>query len=315
MSRSILFALLVALVLPLSANAQLSVQLSMERDTLLLYESIPVVASVRNFSGRTIELGDQGETPWLAFLINDEASATISQVGKRPVFAGVKIPPGQVVSQTCNLLPCYDLRQRGTFTIRAVVDNGGVRALSSPVTFTIMNGREIWKQTIGLPVATGETNEGYRTYSLIMRHAGRADMLYVGVQDEPHELIYGMIPLGSSLALGEPNAKIDAAGHAHVLYRSGPRSYSYAEIDPEAKVLKLFVYSDLLSVPRLATSEDGSVAVLGGEQTYPRVERVMTDRDLNPPTPLAKPKKKWWWPFGPGKSAATSKRSTVLTNP
>ncbi len=312
MRRLISFVFLAAMVLPLSAHAQFTVQLSMERDTLMLFESIPVVANIRNFSGRTIELRGQGETSWLSVLISDEAGATIAEVVKLPVLDAVTVPPGRTVTRRINLLPYYDLRQRGTFTVRGVVDSGGTRAVSAPVKFTVMNGRELWSQTVGLPIANGETNEEYRTYSLLMLRTAHSDILYVGIQDEARALVYGMIPLGDSLALGEPSAKTDAAGHAHVLYRSGPRSYSYAEIDPAGKNVKHNVYSDLLSVPHLVTDDDGLISVLGGEQTYPRVQRVMTDAELHPPSPppAKPPKKKWWWPFGPGKSGTTSVTNT-----
>ena len=284
----------------------------MDRDTLLLYESIPVDATIRNFSGRTIELGGGEHTAWLSLLVTDEAGATISMVGKPPLLETVSIAPGRTVRHTIDLVPYYDLRQRGTYAVRAVVDSGGTRTLSRPLKFTLLNGREVWKQTVGLPVSTGETNEEYRTYSLIVLGVGHSDILYVGVQDDAHKLVYGMIPLGESLALGEPSAKIDTAGNAHFLYRSGPRSYSYAAINPAAKTLKRAVYSDLLSVPHLATGEDGSVAIQGGEQTYPRIERVMTDAEVNPPPPPPeKPrKKKWWWPFGPARSGGASATAT-----
>jgi hypothetical protein len=312
MVRRTLFLLCAVLAVPLSVRGQLTVQLFMERDTLLLYESIPVVATVHNFSGRTVELDSGENAPWLSFLVTDEAAARIPEVQKLPLMEAVQIPPGRTVSRTFNLLPYYDLRQRGTYIVRAVVNSGGRRALSPPVKFTILRGRELWKQTVGLPVAAGETNEEYRTYSLVRLRLGHSDLLYVGVQNEARNLVYGMIALGECLALGEPSAKVDSTGHLHVLYRSGPRSHGYAEIDPQAKTLQRVVYSDLLSVPQLMTGDDGSVAVRGGEQVYPRVEHVMTEAEVNPPPPPPeKPrKKKWWWPFGPAKSGLTSATAT-----
>ncbi len=313
MRRSIVFAFLVALVVPVRAHAQISVQLTMERDALMLFEAIPVVANVHNFSGRAIELTDDNRASWLSFLISDEASATMSPVGKQLAFDPVKIAPGRTVSVAVDLLPHYDLRQRGTFTVRAVVDGGGTHALSPPIKFTIINGREIWKQTVGLPVAAGETNEDYRTYALLSRRAEHSEVLYASVQDDPHKLVYGMIPLGETISMGEPSAMIDNAGHLHVLFRSGPRSHSYAEVGPNAKVVKRAVYSDMLSVPQLVADAGGAVAVRGGEQTYPRVERVMTDQELRPPPPPPEkpPKKKWWWPFGPNKAATNASASSA----
>jgi hypothetical protein len=322
MRRSLVFAFLAALVVPVGAHAQISVQLTMERNALMLFEAIPVVVNVHNFSGRTIELADNDQTPWLSFEISDVASATISPVGKHLAFDPVSIAPGRTVSITVNLLPHYDLRQRGTFTVRAVVDGGGMHALSTPIKFNITKGREVWKQTVGLPVATGTTNDDYRTYALFSRRAEHGEVLYASVQDDPHELVYGMIPLGETLSISEPSAIIDNIGHLHVLFRTGPRSHSYAEVDPDAKVVKRALYSDMLSMPQLVAETDGAVVVRGGEQTYPRFERVMTDQELKPPPPPPPeklPKKKWWWPFGPNKTQpatnASASSATTTNHP
>ena len=316
MRRLIVCAFLTTLLaVPWSARAQVSVQVKMDRDTLILFESIPAVITIRNFSGRTIELANRGATPWLSFLITDEAGVSISPVGDPLASEALTIRPGHSESITENLLTHFDLRQRGVFTARAVVDADGVQTMSPPVKFTIINGREIWHQTVGLPLAEGETNQQYRTYSLLSRRTALDEVLYAGVQDEPHGLVYGMIPLGNVIALGEPSAKADALGHLHVLYRSGPRSVSYDEIDPEGRLVKRFVYSDVMSAPQLVAQDDGGVTVHGGEQIYPRVERVMTDEDFRaPPSVIPKPKKHrhWWWPFGP-KTTQPAPTNSVAT--
>ncbi len=317
MLRSIVPVLCVVLAAPLSSRAQLSVQLKSERDTLMLFESIPVGVSIHNFSGHTIELTTQGQSSWLNFSITDEAGASLSPVGDPLMREPATILPGRTVEITVNLLTHYDLRQRGTFTARAMVNVEGTRVLSPPIKFTIINGREIWRQTIGLPIAPGETNEEYRTYSLLLRRGNYNEVLYASVQDESHGVVYGVFPLGEFIALGEPSAKVDASGHLHILYRSGPRSISYDEIAPDAKTVKRLIYSDVLSVPQLVGENNGTVIVHGGEQVYPHVERVMRDDELKPhrPPPAKPPKKKWWWPFGPktpqpeatnGVSSATS---------
>ena len=296
-------------------------QVKIDRDTLVLFEAIPAVVTIRNYSGRTVELASRGDAAWLSFLITDDAGATILPVGSPLALEPLTVKPGQSESFTVNLLPHFDLRQRGVYRVRAVVDTGGVRAMSAPAEFTIINGREIWRQTIGLPVTEGETNQQYRTYLLLLRRSSYDEVLYAGVQDEPHDLVYGMIPLGKVIAMGEPSVKVDAIGHLHVLYRSGPRAINYDEVDPDGKVVQRLIYSDVMSVPQLAVQNDGAVTVQGGEQVYPHVERVMTDEDFRPPQPvLTQPKKHkhWWWPFGPkvapSSNASTNQVATTATN-
>src|SRR5271169_6315179 len=100
MRRSFILAMFATLAVSLSACAQLSVQIKMDRDALLLFESIPVIVNIRNFSGRTVELTNREGAPWLNFLINDEAGASISPVGGQFVSESTKIAPGNTVSLT-----------------------------------------------------------------------------------------------------------------------------------------------------------------------------------------------------------------------
>ena len=169
--------------------------------------------------------------------------------------------------------------------------------ISPPVALTVINGREIWSETVGLPATDGAADE-YRTYALLARRSAQQDMLHVSVRDDQHQTVYGVIALGGFITLGEPEAHIDKAGHLHVLYQVGPRSFGYAHVDAYARVVDRAVYSDLLTKPRLAITE-GAITVRGGEKTYPKAERVMSADELKPsPPPLqAKPRRHWWWPF------------------
>jgi hypothetical protein len=308
------FAFLLVALLPPRTSGQLTVRVQLEREMLLLYESIPVVVSVRNFSGRPVELHGSGDGSWLDFLVADEAGARIAALGRPEVPDPVRIGAGETFSYRLNLLPLYDLRARGTYRVQALVEHAGQRVISPEARFTIIHGREIWKQTVGLPGFDGESEE-YRTYSLLARRAERGEVLYVGVADEQRGLVYGMLPLGPVLPMGEPETQLDGDGNLHVLYRSGPRAFEYARVDPFARVHDRAVFSDLLSKPRLLRLADGRVAVRGGEQLYPKTERVMTEEELAP-RPVSEPsKKKGWWPFGRKRAGGGhSKTNAASTN-
>lgn len=296
---------------PAGASAQLAVRVESERDTLLLYEAIPVTVKIRNMSARTVQLQDSAEGPWLDFIVADEAGGLIAAVQRLDTSEPLLVPAGQTVGRTVNLLPLYDLRARGSYRVQALVGYGGARVISPPLKFTIVHGRAIWRQTAGIAADDDAGMDEYRTYSLLTRRGERYDILYVGVENEPPTLVYGMLPLGKYLAMGEPEALIDREGHLHVLYRSGPRSFDYARVDPHAKILERAAYSDFMSRPRLVLSAEGKVFLQGGEQTYPRVERVMTEEELAPPAPPPPPRKKWWWPFARTPTAPDTGRTNA----
>jgi len=279
------------------ARAQLSVQIRCDRDTFLLHESIPIDVAIRNYSGRTVQLEDGDGAPWLGFHITDTAGSLVKKVGDSPPPQSALVPPGQTVMRTVDLFPLYDLRARGTYKVQAVVNAPNGRVISQPVRFTIVSGREIWSETVGLPSA-GDAADEYRTYSLLVRRTDREELLYVSVKDEQHQLVYGLVPLGAFISMTQPEARADASGHLHVLYQMRPRAFGYAVVSPTGTLLDAAVYSDFMSKPQLVAVE-GLVRVLGGEQTRPKNERVMSEKELAPPPPPApKPKKKWWWPFG-----------------
>jgi hypothetical protein len=269
-----------------SGRAQLAVQLQIPGETFLLYEAVPVTVTIRNSSGRSILL-ESHEVPAAGQMMGTDA---------------VTVPGGSAVKRTVDLLPLYALRQRGSYRVQATVRGGGTEVASGQVRFTILNGRELWSQVVGLPPEEGKAEE-YRTYSLVSRRVGREDLLYVLVRDEPHELVYGLIGVGTYLFTGDPTALVDKAGHLHVLFQNGPRSFGYVHIEPGAKILERMAYADFLSRPELIVA-DGEVRVRGGEQTYPRPARLVSDEPAPSPQPAPKPKRKWWWPFSPRKTSS-----------
>lgn len=289
------------------ASAQLSIQIRAAKDTFLVYEGIPVTVSIRNYSGRSIQLENTGENSWLKFMVIDEANQLVPVTAPFVAGESVLIAAGQTVSRVIDLLPYYDLRKRGNFQVQASVANAGLVVTSAKLNLTIINGREIWTQTIGLPAVEG-TPEEFRTYTLVARREGDKDQLFVGVRGEPSHAVFSLVPLGPCIATEELKGRLDKDAHLHVLFQNAPRSYGYVHLDPSAKVVNRAVYSDYLSLPELQV-RDNALVVVGGEQTYPRPERIMTDDEVNPPPPppKPKPKTKWWWPFASKPEAGTAK--------
>jgi hypothetical protein len=209
------------------------------------------------------------------------------------------LQPNQSITRTIDLMPSYDLRSRGIYRVQAVVDSGGMRTSSSPLRFSITQGREIWTQTLGLPTRDDQPEE-YRTFSLQTRRDGHSDYLYICVRDARKDIVYGLLEFGSYITLGEPRIRFDKEACLHLLYQSSPRAFGYVRVNPFAQVLDRAVYSDYSSKPELAIDLEGTVTVRGGEKVFPHPDRVLTTEELTPPPPAPpKPKKKWWWPFGP----------------
>jgi len=283
-----------------SAQAQLTVEARMARGVFLLYEPLSVQVTIYNVSGRPVQLNEVDGRHWLDFTATyEDGREVLCLAGLKPEGA-VTILPSRAVTRTVDLLPLYDLRTRGDYRVQAAVTIGGMRVLSAPLRFNIIQGRETWLQTIGLPSSEDQAEE-YRTFSLQTRRDGQADHLYVCVRDEKKGIVYGLLEMGSYIPLGEPTVRFDKNACLHLLYQSGPRAFGYVRVDPFAHVFDRAVYTDFSSRPELVCNMEGIVTVRGGEKVFPRSERMLTTEELSPPPLPAppKPKKKWWWPFGP----------------
>jgi hypothetical protein len=290
--------LLVLIVMTGNLHAQLGVRLQLEKDFFLLYESISLVVSLQNNSGHSIQLESTNDEPWLTFLVNEQGGRSVPIVARLNAGQSVLIPTGQTVNRTVDLLPLYELRSRGNYNVQAGINANGITAASNSLKFTILEGRELWTQTVGLPSVTNDKDE-YRVYTLLAHRTERDDRLYVSVKDKPPQVVYGVLSLGMFLPIFQPVAQMDQDAHLHVLFQNGPRSFAYVEVDPRAKIIQRAAFSDFMSRPHFV-SEKGAVMIVGGEQIYPKMERILTDAETNPPSPPASPKKRtrWWWPFG-----------------
>ena len=268
----------------------------MERESYLLYESIPVIVNIRNDSGRSIQLEGSRDYSWLNFTVSDNDGSSIRRLGRVNTDQTVILPAGQSITRTVDLIPLFEIRSSGNYRARVTLNIDAMQTFSETVKFNVTKGRTLWQKTIGLPSVDNDKDE-YRNYTLQAFRTDKDERLYIIVKDNPPQVVYGVVPLGPFLAIYEPVSEVDRYGHLHVLYQNGPRSFAYVEIDPRAKQLQRSVYSDYMSHARLV-NEKGVVTLQGGEQVYPRPERILTEAELHPPATPAPPKKKnhWWSP-------------------
>jgi hypothetical protein len=301
-----LLVLTLLLAAPVSATAQLSISLTLDRQAFILYESIPVTVRITNNSGRPVLLEDTPEgRPWLSFQVTTSDSVIVPATGLLLDEGSLSVPPGQAIARRVDLLPLHEIRARGTYRAQAVLETGHSKVVSTPVRFHVTAPREIWQQTVGLQSETGEV-EQYRTYTLCTRRGEDHDHLYVRVSDDAGGLIHGMIALGHYIPMGQPETRIDRHANLHLLFRSGPNGISYIRVAPTGQVVDRAVYTDYMSSPRLVAARDGFVTVSGGEKIFPRAERLMSDEELNPPPPPSGEPKKSRGLFGGRRSRAES---------
>lgn len=276
-----------------SAPAQVSVNLTIPQESVLLYEPLLAEISLRNLSGQAIRLGEDPERPWLSFLVTDAAGRVVSALEDVGGREQILLRPGATIRRSIDLLPLYDIRAPGTYRVRAMVEAGATRTQSAPGRMIILAGNTVWSQTVGLPAAEGK-DAATRSYALIVKHGGPHQRLYCRIADDEAGLIHGMLPLGTFVPMGEPQASTDRNGHLHVLFRSGSRAFQYREINPQGEFGEQAGYSNLQSDPELVMYANGVIRVRGGEQIYPRRDPAPGPAPSSTLKEEGPPPKRWW---------------------
>jgi hypothetical protein len=247
-----------------AANAQIQVQLKFNRLQYIAYEPLIATVTITNRAGRDVDLHDEGGQGWFGFEITGSEGQSIGP-NAVPDSGPLRIEASKTVTQKINLTPLFPIQDLGAYHVRAHVyfsDLG--RFFYSPTKVVeVTDARPIWKQSVGVPEGIGASGET-RTYSLLTNRFSDHTSLYVRVEDESRSLVYATYSLGRIIASDDPQPEFDRENRLHVLHCAAPRTWSYAVIGLDGRLIS---HSTLLAArtrPHFKRSPDGDVAIVGG---------------------------------------------------
>jgi hypothetical protein len=260
-------ALLFASVCRLSA--QVTVEVSTYQDEFLPGEAIPVVVKITNRSGQALKLGQSAG--WLKFSIEARDGYVAFKNGEVPVPGDVTIESAQWASVRVDLAPYFQLPKAGHYAISASVDvpEWKQQIRSEKKWFDVIQGARLWEQEFGVPKAAGNTNAlpEMRKYALQEANYLRSRLtLYVQVTDVSGK-INKVLPIGPMISFGQPDPKVDRVSNLHVLYQTGPRSFSYIVINPDGEMITRQTY-DYTTRPKLMADASGDLGIVGGTRRF-----------------------------------------------
>lgn len=245
-------------------GAQISVSLEPSKKLYVAYEPVTVTVSITNRAGRDIVLASRG-TPWLSFNVTDSNGNLVSPGGPTS-FEPVMVPAGQMLSRKINVNSMYPMGQKGIYRVSASVYFPQLDRYfqSQPYTIQVSDGRELWRQVVGVP--EGREGEGtYRRYTLLSFNTGSERLLYVRVQDDRTGAVFATFSLGQFIAIREPEWTIDGQNQLHILQMGAPRTFAHTVIDVDGQVVSRQVYYEAGGRrPQLAPTDTGEIVVAGG---------------------------------------------------
>jgi hypothetical protein len=283
MKRMVFCAGLVALSF-LSASAQVSVELTQDQDQFLPGEALPLAVRVTNRSGQTLSLG--AEDDWLTFSVQNREGGVVPKLGEVPVTGEFQLESSKVATKRVDLAPYFSFSQPGRYLVQATVKirNWDHDITSPPRAFDVIEGAKLWEQEVGVPGTSGVSNSAPEVHKYILQQANyiRGQIrLYLRVV-APNGKNLRVISVGQMLSFSHPEPQTDKLSNLHLLYQSGPHTFSYLIYSPEGEMVGRQTYEFGNARPRLRVEEDGTVDVVGG------LRRLMSS-DFPPAVPALEP--------------------------
>lgn len=259
------FALAVSLLMALTAQGQIQVDLKLKRRQYIAYEPVIATVTITNLAGRDIVLRDENDLPWYGFEVTANEGRLLAPLAPAPE-PPLSIAAGSSVTRKINLTPRFPIADLGVYHVRANVFFADLNKFfyAPAKVFEVTSARPIWQRTVGDPGGNGA-----RTYSLMTNRFPNHTSLYVRVEDKENSLVYATFSLGRVISFDEPHAEVDRNNQLHVLQCSAPRVWSYSVVGLDGRLLRHAIYSQTRSMPRLRRTPEGKVAVAGGMLDQP----------------------------------------------
>lgn len=267
-----------------TAQAQLTVSVSIKERFHLLHEPVVATVVVTNQTGRDITLSDTQQFQWFAFRITTEGDRVISPRNMRYQVPPLDLKSGETVKRTVDLHQLYQLGDFGTYRIQANIYFDGLDKFfaSKPTHIEVTEGRTVWRKTAGVP--EGQPGAGQmRVFTLLAHQRGEVNTLYIRVQDKDDGSTYCTFPLGRLLDGVPPQAEFDSANNLYVLQLTGNRAYVLTKISPNGEFAGQTNYAAPKTRPTLRKTSDGALQIIGGR----REAALAQNPDAAPPAKLS----------------------------
>ncbi len=252
--------------------AQVSLSLEVNNSNYLQYETVYAKVTMRNYSAHPLAFGENKELSGrLKFEVESPSGSLLSVSSNGlPPMVGVILPPGGAKTMTFALSEYYDVKPKGKYKVKAVVEHSQLTAAyeSNPAFFSVLDGVSIWERVVGIPdyIKSAEMDKPVqtRTYKLVSIFDGKNKVYLLVVEDA--KCVYSVKRIGFDMGYSlKPNCEIDALSRIHILLPVSPKISAYYIYNLDGKLEKREVFLKTDTTPTLvAEAKDGTVIIVGG---------------------------------------------------
>lgn len=218
--RQVLLILSSFMVFARIAEAQLDFRCRLINSRVLQFENIYVEVTIINHSGERIVLGGSKPTTFLAFDVESSPGVLILPTDQPLLTNEVAVTHAETARFTVNLLPAYQIRATGPYSIIGRLEWRDKVFVTSKMYLDILPGLEIARITGGVPGMAG----AIRTYSLRTLNRDRTERAFLRITDDAGRC-YGVLDLGRIVRMYKPVMQVDEDGYLQVLHQNGPNNF------------------------------------------------------------------------------------------
>jgi hypothetical protein len=266
------------------AEAQIQVELKLDRKLYVAHEPISGELIMVNRTGRDLVFGDSGGLSWLDFSVTDSRGHLITPVANVKNERSMVLAAGQTHRHKVTINRYYPMATIGLYRVKANVTFPSINRVftSQQQTVQITDGQPMWSQIVSVPPGYPDAGRN-REYSLMtFYHGARGKSIYFRMKDSDSGMVYKTYPIGDYMTVRKPVQAIDSQNNLHILHMSGPQAYKYTIVGIHGDPIKQEnLYEKGNNRPELRSTDYGDVSVVGGitqEQKETPYEQVQFRR-------------------------------------
>ena len=263
--------------------AQAALRLELSQTNYIQYEPVYVMVSIRNYTAHSLVFG---EAPGLKGKLDFEIE---TPDGRRSMAKPRHL--------TFCLSAYYDLRQKGRYSIRAVLSHPQFQQEyeSEAAYMSVVSGMPVWTTTVGIPdllnSSAGQNPQEKkiqtRKYSIVSYFTGKTSVYALVIEDSSRVYAVRRIAfdMGGNL---KPKCEIDYLSRINLLVSASPKVYAYYQYDPNGNLIKKQILIKTSTTPSLIVNhKTGSVMVAGGREArkdvdYEEIKDLPFFENVNP---------------------------------
>ncbi len=284
-------AILLLLMMALPVQAQLAIELQLNRTVYMQFEPMFAKVSIRNYSGQPLVFGKddklRGELCFDVAMGNIGLPGT-TVPGKVYPLEGTIFLPGETKDFLIPLSNYHNFRKLGAYRVHAYVKHAMLKDMfrSNECRAEINPGVVIWSREVGIPELLRATEKisdkiKTRTYSLRMMVENSNKYYYLVIEDR--DTIYAVLRVGQEIGMERYKVEVDMLSRLHLLMPLSPRVFRYFVVNLNGKAEVNKFLKTTKTIPSLVRDPvSGQVIQTGGADAVPGIDYVNPTKGEKP---------------------------------